>query len=288
MNLNYRAKVPVNIKKPTQSAGGFVHGLIMNGAVQAALEYLGNELLAIKHDLSTLSSEKNKEIKDVIRLIEQRFSQVDREVARRIANIDIPQPVQIIHQDGEVKTEVVQSKKELKNFATKNDVSTLKNELQKIRTKVQEVSTKAPDVAIEVIREELSADKQQMIAGLKAETKALKATIDELKKELEESAKSETIEELKRQIQNLSLRVAYNNGGGGGGMGNIKYFRFSGNSATTVFTLPDTPTQEGAAVFVYYNGQRQHPTEHYTVSGRTLTTLFTAETGTYIDGWIIT
>lgn len=76
--------------------------------------------------------------------------------------------------------------------------------------------------------------------------------------------------------------------GGGGGLGTIKYFKFTCDDVTIAFTLPDTPTQEGNAVFPRYQGQSLYPTDHFTVSGRTITTTFTGETGSFIDGFLIT
>jgi hypothetical protein len=71
-------------------------------------------------------------------------------------------------------------------------------------------------------------------------------------------------------------------------MGSIKYFKFTCDGAETEFTLPDIPTQEGAAVWAFYQSGRLHPADHYTVSGRTLTTTFIGEDEQIIDGWIIT
>jgi hypothetical protein len=92
------------------------------------------------------------------------------------------------------------------------------------------------------------------------------------------------LEKLRADIRQVSSKTMM----GGGGMGTIKYFKFTCDDTTTAFTLPDRPTQEGNAVFAFYQGQRLHPTDHYTVSGTTITTTFTGETGSFVDGFIIT
>lgn len=94
------------------------------------------------------------------------------------------------------------------------------------------------------------------------------------------------IESIRTELRSVASKTML--GGGGGGMGTIKYFKFSCDGVTTTFTLPDTPTQEGAAVFPRYQGQSLYPTDHFTVSGKTLTTVFTGESNTFIDGFLIT
>lgn len=108
-----------------------------------------------------------------------------------------------------------------------------------------------------------------------------KRIIDELTKKY-----AKQFENIDATIRNLSSKTML--GGGGGGMGSIKYFKFACDDSATEFTLPDIPTQEGAAVFAFYQGSRLHPDDHYTVSGKKLTTSFVGEQGSFLDGWIIT
>jgi hypothetical protein len=94
------------------------------------------------------------------------------------------------------------------------------------------------------------------------------------------------LEGIRTQMRQISSKTML--GGGGGGMGTIKYFKFTGDNSTTEFTLPDTPTQEGNATFAFAMGQRLHNTEHFTVSGTTLSLTYTPATDEIIDGWIFT
>mgnify|MGYP001563209865 CR=1 FL=1 len=63
-------------------------------------------------------------------------------------------------------------------------------------------------------------------------------------------------------------------------------FSFSGNGSTTQFTLPDEPAGKGLAIWCYYQGQWLQPTVHFTIAGKKLTTTFTADNGTIIEGFI--
>lgn len=117
----------------------------------------------------------------------------------------------------------------------------------------------------------------------KIETVALKNIADKLM-----ASMTAELDKMKAEIRHLSSKIALGGGPSGGGMGTIKYFKFTCDGATTEFTLPDTPTQEGAATFAYYQSARLHNTEHFTVSGRTLTMTFIGDNGQIIDGWLVT
>ena len=93
----------------------------------------------------------------------------------------------------------------------------------------------------------------------------------------------EAIKAMRTEVRSASSRIVM-----GGGMGTIKYFKFACDGSDTSFELPDIPTQDGAAVFPRYEGQALYPGDHFTVSGRTLTTTFVGAGGTYIDGFLIT
>lgn len=89
---------------------------------------------------------------------------------------------------------------------------------------------------------------------------------------------------VKNEMRTVSSRVAM---GGGGGIGTPTPFSFTGDGLTTDFTLPDTPSGNGLAIWAYYNGQWLQPSSHFTVNGRTFSTTFTAEDGTIIEGFLI-
>ena len=112
-----------------------------------------------------------------------------------------------------------------------------------------------------------------------------KKLVEELKKSLNEMVEKR-FQTIDATVRGLSSKVAL--GSGGGGMGSIKLFKFTGDGSTTEFTLPDVPTQDGAGVFAFSNSARLHNNEHFTVSGKTLTTTYTPADGEIIDGHIIT
>jgi hypothetical protein len=74
-------------------------------------------------------------------------------------------------------------------------------------------------------------------------------------------------------------------GGGksGGGMGNTQHETYPVSSGTTTITLNYPPANGGRAVWFHYQGQYMVYGTHYTVSGRTVTLLFTPVDGSYAD-----
>jgi len=64
-------------------------------------------------------------------------------------------------------------------------------------------------------------------------------------------------------------------------------FSFTGNGATTAFTLPREPAGKGLALWAYYQGQWLQPAIHFNISKLTFTTTFTAENGTTIEGFLM-
>ncbi len=75
------------------------------------------------------------------------------------------------------------------------------------------------------------------------------------------------------------------NGGGksGGGMGNTQHETYPLGASTTSITLNHSPANGGRAIWFHYQGQYMVYGTHYTVSGRTVTLLFTPTDGTYAD-----
>ncbi len=123
----------------------------------------------------------------------------------------------------------------------------------------------------------------------KAKVPSVRDIVSKVRKMIEKAdikLSIDNIKGLREELRTLSSQIGL--GGGGGGMGTIKYFKFSGDGSTTEFTLPDSPTQEGAATFAFYQGQRLHNDEHFTVSGKTISLTFTPDEDTFVDGWIIT
>lgn len=99
-----------------------------------------------------------------------------------------------------------------------------------------------------------------------------------------ESVDMSVIKGLTEKLNNL--RQGIRGSKSGGGMGNFVKFAFSGNGSATSFTLPYAPAAGGMAIWVYYQGQWLQPTTHYSVSGKTLSTTFTPENGTTVEGML--
>lgn len=69
----------------------------------------------------------------------------------------------------------------------------------------------------------------------------------------------------------------------GGGMGNPQHETHAVGSGTTAITLSYPVAANGRAIWPHYQGQWLVYGTHYTVSGRSMSLLFTPTDGTYID-----
>lgn len=102
---------------------------------------------------------------------------------------------------------------------------------------------------------------------------------------LEEEVEISVIKGLKDTLKNLQNSIRekrkFGGGGSGGGMGNWITESPSGsiNSSNMSFTLTRRVGGGGKAIILLYNGQTQEYTNHFTVSGTTLTMTFAPETG---------
>jgi len=103
---------------------------------------------------------------------------------------------------------------------------------------------------------------------------------------LEEKVDMKVIKGLKTYLKKLETNIFYKGGGGkgGGGLGQPQHETFAIGSTTTSITTTYKIAAEGRAVFgMRYEGQTLHWGEHYTVSGKTITLLFTPVDTTNID-----
>lgn len=94
----------------------------------------------------------------------------------------------------------------------------------------------------------------------------------------------------KSQIDGLDdelKRIERSGGVGGGRQLRMANFSFNGDGATTTFYLEREPGAKGLAIWVHYQGQYLHRGAQYTLSAKALTTLFTPETSTKIEGFFI-
>lgn len=99
------------------------------------------------------------------------------------------------------------------------------------------------------------------------------------------SIKPSVIKGLEQRLIQI-MEVAKKKGGGGkggGGMGQPQHETKSVGSATTTVTTTYTIAAGGRAIWMYYQGQFLVYGTHYTVSGRTITLLFTPVDSTFID-----
>lgn len=95
---------------------------------------------------------------------------------------------------------------------------------------------------------------------------------------LDEKVEMGVIKGLKKTLVDLSNVIRDRKGGGsggGGGMGNVVHQSFAVTSATTSITLSNNVAGNGYAIWAYYNGQFIVRGTAYTVSGKTLSLLFT-------------
>ena len=74
---------------------------------------------------------------------------------------------------------------------------------------------------------------------------------------------------------------------GGGKQLRITEFSFDGDGSTTTFGISKEPAAKGRAIWVYYQGQHIQRVSQWTLAGKTLTTLFTPDVGTVLDGFLI-
>lgn len=72
-------------------------------------------------------------------------------------------------------------------------------------------------------------------------------------------------------------------GGGGGGMGNWVHQAFNLTSGTTLVTLSNRVAANGTAAIVRYQGQVLAMNTEYSISGKTITLLFTPSDSTVLD-----
>lgn len=102
---------------------------------------------------------------------------------------------------------------------------------------------------------------------------------------LPESVSMEVIIGLKEMFANVqrAFNRQQNGGSGGGGMGNVVPHTVALTSATTSITLPSKVASNGRAIWLNYQGQQQAYGTHFTVSGSTVSLLFTPDDGTYAD-----
>src|SRR3990167_206241 len=90
----------------------------------------------------------------------------------------------------------------------------------------------------------------------------------------------EDYEQIKRNAQQAISRPLFSPAGFRGGVS----FSFGGDGSTTSFTLPKAPALKGKAIFAYYMGRWMVPTTDFTVNGTSLSTTFTPESSTQIEG----
>jgi hypothetical protein len=104
--------------------------------------------------------------------------------------------------------------------------------------------------------------------------------------EAQRKVEIESIKGLKKELADLRkevIRAVQSGGGagGGGGMGTPQHETFSGGG--TSFTLSSNVAAGGNAIWLYLQGQFLLKDNHYTVSGKTITTTFTVAADEVLD-----
>ena len=99
---------------------------------------------------------------------------------------------------------------------------------------------------------------------------------------LKDVVENDVIKGLTNLINNLRQSIRENKKGGG--MGNAIHETFLGDGLTTSFLLSSNVAASGNAIWIRYQGQTLVHTEHYTISGKSLSLVgITPATGTSID-----
>ena len=158
------------------------------------------------------------------------------------------------------------------DYLTPNEVSQLKKEL-----KGKNGKTPTTNELLSLIQPLIPEVKDGKDADEMAIREALMEEIEEMltKQNTEFDKKLRDIQRAKREK------------GGGGGLSLPVSQTFSGDGATTSFTLNSKVAAGGAAIWVYYNGQYLVPTTHFTITNNaanaTIALTFTPDDGTSID-----
>lgn len=93
-----------------------------------------------------------------------------------------------------------------------------------------------------------------------------------------------SVENLEEELKKIRQRVSRDGiQRGGGGMGNVTTQSTAISSATTTITLEHNVASNGKAIWFNYQGQQQAYGTHFTVSGKTVTLLFTPDDSTNAD-----
>lgn len=174
---------------------------------------------------------------------------------------------------------------------TSSDLSTLSEEhkllLSQLDAKIAEAIKAIEIPIVEKIVERTEVVKEQPIIKEVAVPEKLKAeVIAERLNTTTESVDQSVIKGLAEELATLKREVRKKSdkgGGGGGGMGNVQHETKAVSSATTTVTTTYTVSGGGYAIWAYYQGQLIMRGTHYTVSGKTITLLFTPQDSTFID-----
>jgi predicted nucleic acid-binding Zn-ribbon protein len=195
-----------------------------------------------------------------------------------------------------------------------NQISAIETELKatekKLSTLISTTSGKTLDEAYKALQKEISGVKQA-ISGIKPfDQSNLVAMIKEVENsipdkldpiEVRDSLESlsgearldyTAIKGIREQLDALEQKFLKANRVEGGARFfgrslRIVDFSFDGDGNTTSFILPTTPSAKGLALWIFYQGQNLQVGEQYTLSDKTVTTLFTPDVGTKINGFLI-
>lgn len=103
---------------------------------------------------------------------------------------------------------------------------------------------------------------------------------------LTEKVEMSLIKGLRKTIENLMASIREKKGGGGqggGGVGNFQHETKNLTSSTTTVNTTYNVGGAGFAIWAFYQGQQIQRGTGYTISGKTITLLFTPVDGTFLD-----
>lgn len=101
----------------------------------------------------------------------------------------------------------------------------------------------------------------------------------------EQKILQEAVKDLPKDLKEIRDEIKKKGGGGkgGGGVGQVQHERTNISSATTTVSTSFNIAGNGLALFAFYNGQEISRGTEYTVSGKTITLLFTPQDSTVFE-----
>ena len=181
-----------------------------------------------------------------------------------------------------IYTEFSTTQRKLKDIEQEGKaiVSFTKEELSSLDARINDIESglRSRIDAVFANTERFKGEKGDPGVGIKGD-KGDSVDKEEVVASILESVKPEILA-IRKEIQRISTAKQSN---GGGGMGNIQHETKPLTAGTTSVNTSYAVAGGGYAIWAYYQGQLVMRGTHYTVSGKTITLLFTPEDGASLD-----